>query len=84
MKPKISSITPPEDVPEYAWGAWYGCLHWAIGDPDILARFKADTGLSYSAPRFAGDFFVLAFVPWFDENIWGKWENPTEEPAHET
>jgi hypothetical protein len=95
MNPKNSSIAPPEDLPEYAWGAWYSCLHWAIGEPKILARFKADTGLSYSAPRCAidamiddatgfGDSFVLAFVPWFNEKVWGPWEEPTEEAGRET
>ena len=75
-------LTPPKDMPEFMMEAWLGCLHWAIGEPEILAAFKRDTGLSYSAPRCGLDAMIdqatgvqekiiAAFIPWFNENVWG-------------
>jgi hypothetical protein len=95
-KPQSATISPPADVPHYARPIWYSCLHWAIGNEEILAAFKADTGLSYSAPRCAldamiddatglGNSVVVAFVPWFNQNIWGAWQDPpAEESSPET
>ena len=72
-------------MPEYMMPAWLGCLQWAIGEPGIIAAFEKDTGLHYSAPRCPIDAMideatglpekiVTAFIPWFNENVWG----PTE------
>ena len=63
---------------------YFSCLQWAIGEPDILAAFKADTGMSYSPPRCGLDAmideatglkeeFIKKFVAWFNENVWGPW-----------
>lgn len=75
-------LTPPKDMPEYMMDAWIGCLHWAIGEPKILAAFEKDTGLCYRAPRNGLDAMidescgikekiVQRFVVWFNENVWG-------------
>jgi len=30
--------------------AWVACLHWSIGEPEILAEFRVDTGCDFT-PR---------------------------------
>jgi hypothetical protein len=30
--------------------AWVDCLHWSIGEPEILAEFRVDTGCDFT-PR---------------------------------
>jgi hypothetical protein len=80
-------IVPPDDVPGYAYDGYFSCLHWAIGDEDVLDHFKSDTGLSYHPPKTEieemideatghkpAEDFIRAFVPWFNVNIWGPWE----------
>ena len=81
---KIRQIMPPPDIPKYAWPAWADCLHWALGRPDILAAFKAETKMSYKAPQSPIETmiddatgysrpFLEAFIPWFNANVWGAW-----------
>lgn len=81
---KIWQIVPPPDVPKYAWPAWTGCLHWALGKPDVLAAFKAETGMGSKAPQLPIETrideatgysrsFLDAFIPWFNANVWGAW-----------
>jgi hypothetical protein len=78
-------IKAPSDVPECMWPMWAACLRWAIGEPDILAAFTVDTGLSYSAPKCGLDAMIdeatglqeniiKAFVEWFNVNVWGPWK----------
>lgn len=78
-------IEAPSDVPECMWVMYFCCLQWAIGEPDILAAFTADTGLSYSRPKCGLDAMideatglqekiVKSFVAWFNTNVWGPWE----------
>ena len=62
---------------------WMDCLHWALGEPEIVARFKEETGRNWSPATTpaeklideatgAGRAFVEAFVPWFNANVWGE------------
>ncbi len=78
-------IEAPADVPECMWPMYFSCLQWAIGEPEVMAAFKADTGLSYSAPRCGLDRMideatglqeniVKSFVEWFNKNVWGPME----------
>jgi len=78
-------IEAPSDVPEIMWPMYFSCLQWAIAEPEIMARFKVDTGLSYSPPRCGLDAMIdeatdlkgtiiKAFVEWFNLNVWGPWE----------
>lgn len=34
----------PADTPDYMAPAWASCMQWAIGEPDILAAYRAETG----------------------------------------
>lgn len=84
--PKLWPIQPPADVPEYAKSAWFDCLLWAIYEPEIRAAFTAESSMSYSPPNSGlelliddatgfdpAEKFIMAFVPWFNANIWGSW-----------
>jgi hypothetical protein len=87
-RPKGFTIVPPPDLPRYAWPAWLGCLHWALGSPEILAAFTAETGIRYHPPRTALEGlidevagydpdaeFLRAFLPWMNANVWGAWDS---------
>lgn len=38
-------IVPLPDTLPHMRGAWAACLHWAIGDPKVLAAFREATGV---------------------------------------
>ncbi len=38
----------PDDTPDFMAPAWFGCLHWAAGNPEILARFERETGFKWT------------------------------------
>ena len=80
-------ITPPNDTPEYAHGAWASALSFALHTPEIRAAFESDTGKHYSPPKCAIDSmideatgfqsdYLHAFGGWFNVNVWGPWEGP--------
>lgn len=62
---------------------WVGCLQWAIDEPGIVEQFQKQTGMHWTPPRDGLEAmidkacgvereFVLAFVRWFNQNIWGE------------
>jgi len=62
--------------------AWADCLRWAIGEPDVLARFTAETGKSIDPNRTPIERLVAtqsgedravfeSFVLWFGPAVWG-------------
>jgi hypothetical protein len=68
---------------------WLGALHFAMGHEDIVAAFREDTGNRWTPPKNpldrliddatgAGEAFMRAFLPWFNENVWGE-ENAEED-----
>lgn len=76
----LSPYLPAQD---YLWPAWFGCLHWAVGDPDVVAAFRADTGEQWTPGRSplaqmidtatgADKAFFVAFAQWMNANIWGE------------
>jgi hypothetical protein len=88
----ITTYLPDNPVMAYMW---VGCLHWAIGYPDILAAFKADTGVSLTPARTpldrmideatgADKAFIEAFVPWFHANVWGDELAEVDKAVHGT
>ena len=71
--------------------AWCGCVSWASGEPEILARYAEERGRPFAlaVPRSglskaidaatgADRAEVDAFVDWVNENLWG--EDPFVEP----
>lgn len=76
----IESLGPTSEL---AMLAWLGALHFAIGDDDALAKFRADTGNKWRPSRIpiermidevtgAEREFILSFVRWFNRSIWGE------------
>ena len=67
--------------------AWRDFLTWAAQEPEILAQFKATTGLSFSPPKNGfeamidkatgyTDKVMEQFVFWATVNLWGASEAP--------
>ena len=67
--------------------AYVGFLHWAIGEPDVLKKFKEDTGLSFlSKPKSGLEALIDAackmdektedtmaqFIVWVTKALWGE------------
>jgi hypothetical protein len=70
--------------------AWVGALHYALGEPSIMARYRADTGDKWMPASTAIDKmideasgrkqkFLVAFVRWFNEHVWGPIDAPDNE-----
>jgi hypothetical protein len=75
----ISHYAPKDPL---AFQTWADCLHWALGEADIKARFEIETGNKWSPPKSQAEkmideateaavAYLQAFVPWFNENVWG-------------
>lgn len=72
----------PADTPEYMTGIWVACIHWAIGEPEIVAAFRQETGMHWT-PGHSGlermideatgadRHFIEAFIRWVNVEIWG-------------
>ena len=63
--------------------AWADCLRWAIKEQKIIDQYLKETGDKWTAGRSpldrmideasgADKAFVIRFVQWFNENIWGS------------
>jgi len=80
----------PADTPGYMLPAWLGCIHWAIGEADVMRAFEAETGLRYSpaktpldraidqATGYSEDF-LRQFIEWANVNVWGPMDGPLED-----
>lgn len=64
---------------------WVGCLKWAVSEPDIVARFQAETGVTIGRTPLdrmidaasGNDAAVVEkFVVWFGVNVWGDENGP--------
>lgn len=63
--------------------AWIGGIRYALGNDEMIAAFRKDTGNRWSPGRTplermideaagADGAFFLAFAEWFTKNIWGE------------
>lgn len=79
----------PADTPAYMLPAWLGCIHWAIGEPDVLRAFVAETGMRYVPARSPLDCaidqasgysedFLRRFIEWANVSVWGPMGGPLE------
>lgn len=86
----MEPIRPPDSTPEYMYDAWYSCVHWALGEPEIMAAFRQDTGIMWEPGKTgiekmidratgADRKFVVSFVAWVNENIWGDPNDDLED-----
>lgn len=82
----------PSDTPEYMTPAWIGCISWALGTPEIVAAFRAETGHRWQPGRNglermidkaagADQHFIEAFIRWVNVNLWGPIESPPSDDA---
>lgn len=73
-------------------GPWAGSLRWAIGNEEVVARFREETGAKWTPGRTGldhvidaatgADFaFISAFVDWHNERIWGDLSMPAFSDA---
>lgn len=62
--------------------AWYGSVHWALGEPSVLAQFRTETGNTWKpatdglgamidTATGADAGFMSAFIDWHNATIWG-------------
>jgi hypothetical protein len=62
--------------------AWVGCIHLALGQPEVLAAFRRETGNKWEPGRAPLDRmiddatdanwqFIKAFVKWANVHVWG-------------
>ena len=58
----------PEDTPNYMFDAWISCMSWAAKNDEIRAKFHK----FFKNTVLTDDEFIEVFIPWFNENIWGK------------
>lgn len=76
----IAEHQMPSD-PLMRW-PWASAVRAAIGTPEILARFRSETGNAWQPAMNgieaaiddatgAGEAFVSAFIDWFNAEIWG-------------
>lgn len=80
----------PADTPVYMTDAWLGCIHFALGEPDIVAAFRHDTGMNWTPGRTGLDRmideatgidreFIIAFIRWANVNVLGPIDGPEGE-----
>jgi hypothetical protein len=97
LTPAGAFLAPYLPKEPYLIPAWFGCLAWALQEPDILTAFRADTGLTWTPGRTplermiddatgADAAFIAAFAAWMNHNVWGEVEAipppPTEDHTH--
>lgn len=76
----------PSDTPPYMADAWVGCMSWAIGDAEVVAMFREETGNQWrpgngivamiDKATGADAAFIKQFVEWANVNIWGPIDTP--------
>lgn len=73
----------PADSPDYMVAAWLGCIRWALGEEDVMAQFRRETGTQWTPGRSglermidkvtgADEQFFRQFVAWVNVNLWGE------------
>jgi hypothetical protein len=73
----------PEDTDDYLADVWFGALHWAMQEKDVIDAFLAEVKPDYKSPKSAleakidkatGHDMVIIdqFIAWFNINVWGS------------
>jgi hypothetical protein len=77
-----SFLAPYAPKDAYLLPAWLGCFSWALGEPEILAAFRIETGNTWTPGRLpiermiddatgADREFFAQFAAWMNATIWG-------------
>jgi hypothetical protein len=80
----------PSDTPAYMFPAWFSCLRSSLGIAEIRAAFEAESGLRWLPPTSkldeliddateASRAYLMAFIPWFNTNVWGPIDGPESD-----
>ena len=83
LRPDGSFLEPYLPKEAYLHPAWFGCLSWALGEPEIMDALCAETGNHWTLGRTGLDRaidqatgaereFFKAFAGWMNENLWGE------------
>jgi len=83
-EPSTPKVLVPRDPLHHA--PWAACLLWAGGDKEAVARFRAETGCTWTPPKNALDRMIddatghsgetaRRFIEWFNANVYGIDEN---------
>ena len=83
-------VTTPWDD-HYMLPAFISCVHWAIGEEEIIERFRKETGCNWKPGKTPLERmidestgidrdFIQKFVNWVADEIFGK---PEDVEAHE-
>lgn len=67
------TFTTPYDSDPLMLPAFIGCVGWALGKDEIVARYKSETGDTLFGVTGAGKpvMFIQRFSDWVAENIFG-------------
>jgi hypothetical protein len=82
----------PADTPDYMIPAWIGCMHWAIGEPNIPGAYREQTGDKWEPGRTGIDraideacgadkAFAERFIRWANAHVWGPLDGDGELAA---
>lgn len=91
LAPPIAGMkVAPFGLPEMV-DAWVGLLHFAIGEPEVRAQFKAETGHDLDSLAMVAGIdrlvnqatgrdreIIVAFCDWVTVNLWGDGTAPDE------
>ena len=73
----------PAATPAYMTPAWLGCISWALGEKEIIAAYREDTGDQFTVGRTPIErlvdkatgcdlAFLESFIRWANvQNVWG-------------
>jgi hypothetical protein len=91
VRARVADLAPANEIMAVMWA---GSLQYCIGRSDMLAAFRAETGLTWSPGRTAIESmideatgaaadFILQFAKWHNKNIWGEDEHgrPIDAPC---
>lgn len=90
VRSQVEDLAPRNEIMQVLW---VGALQFSISHKPTMQAFSEETGLHYTAPRNgldrmideatgADSAFLLAFIRWFNVNVWGE-ENgkPVDAPC---
>jgi len=77
---QIMALAPTNDL---MLAAWIGCVHYALGEPAIVAQYRLATGSNWLPPSSpiermideatgAEGAFLVEFIKFVNKEIWGK------------
>jgi hypothetical protein len=78
---QLRSLMPTDEL---MIPAWLGCLHWSLGQREILDRYYSETGTAPLVPAKTPldmlideatgvtGAYLVGFAAWMNREIWGE------------